>query len=116
MTAALQQAPELPTAQALLQQVQAHGYVVTLELRGTAQKWVSGKNLFMGARESGGLTLCDLYGPVAVELDLQAGRCLRWQSEAGERAANHSQALCNAILAGKVRRNSAVYLALQTIA
>lgn len=108
--------PQPPTAQDLLHQVESNGYEVTLELRGTAQKWVTGKNLFIGACERGGLTLRDAYGPVSLELDLQAGRCLRWQSEDGEQATTHGQALRNAIMAGKVRRNSAMYRGLQLVA
>ena len=108
--------PQSPSAHALLAQVQALGYSVTLELRGTTQKWVNGKNLFIGACTPGGLDLRDAYGPVPLEIDLQAGRCLRWQSETGEQAQTHSQALRNAIMAGKVRRNSALYWGLHAIA
>jgi hypothetical protein len=92
------------------------GYEVTLEVRGTAQKWVTGKNLFLGARERGGLALRDSYGLVAVEVDLQAGRCLVWQGAAGEQASTHGQALRNTIMAGKVRRNSAMYGGLKLVA
>lgn len=107
--------PVLPSAQDLLHLVESVGYEVTLEVRGTAQKWVTGKNLFLGACERGGLTLRDGYGPVAVEVDLQAGRCLLWQSPAGEQARTHGQALRNAIMAGKVRRNSAMYRGLALV-
>jgi len=100
----------------MLEQIESGGYSVTLEMRGTAHKWVTGKNLFIGACERGGLTLRDSYGPVAVEVDLKASACLLWQTEDGEQARTHGQALRNAIMAGKVRRNSAMYRGLHLVA
>jgi hypothetical protein len=38
----------------MLEQIESCGYSVTLEMRGTAHKWVTGKNLFIGACERGG--------------------------------------------------------------
>lgn len=105
-----------PTALALLQQVESLGYSVSLELGGTAHKWVTGKNLFVGACAPGGLTLRDSYGPVRIEVDLRAAGCLLWQSQGGEQARTHSEALRNTIMAGKVRRNSALYRALALLA
>lgn len=107
--------PQSPTAQALLHRVETLGFEFTLAVGGTAKKWVTGKNLFIGACERGGLALRDAYGQVAVEVDLQAGRCLLWQSEGGEQASTHGQALRNAIVAGKVRRNSAMYAGLHLV-
>lgn len=105
-----------PSALEILQSLERAGFALTLEARGTAQKWITGKNLFMGLTDPKGLCVRDAYGMVAIEVPLRAGACLVWVGADGEQLASLSQALRATILSGKVRRNSHFYGALSLLA
>src|ERR1043166_6113554 len=95
---------ESPTAIEILDAIERKGFALTLEVRGTSQKWVTGKNLFMGMNDPHGLRVRDACGPLSIEMPLRVGGVLSWEGEAGERLDNHTQALRHTIKAGKVRR------------
>jgi hypothetical protein len=106
----------LPSAKEILDAIEGKGYALTLELRGTAHKWVSGKNLFMGITDSNGMRVRDAYGPVAVEMSLRVGSNLNWTAESGAQVSDHTQALRNTVQRGSVRRSSTIYNAMRILA
>ena len=109
-------APAPPSAIELLDAIENKGFALTLEARGTAQKWVTGRNLFMGVTCPNGLTLRDAYGTVAVEIPLRAGYKLDWTTDEGGPAATLAQALRTTVKRGSVRRNSTLYQAIRVLA
>jgi len=115
-TAPMPETKDRPSALAILETIEARGYSLTLELRGTAQKWVTGRNLFMGICAPSGLHVRNAYGPISIEMPLRVAADLNWHGASGEQLADHAQALRNTIRSGKVRRNSHIYRALVCVA
>lgn len=105
-----------PSALAILECVEAKGYSLTLERLPTKQKWITGKNLFMGICAPGGLTVRDAYGAFLIEMPLRVGDGLDWVDETGAHVPDYTQALKNTIKRGKVRRGSILYNTLASIA
>lgn len=104
-----------PTAVELLESVEREGFSLTLELRGTSRKWITGKNLFMGVVDRYGVSVRDAYGPVVMEIPLRVGQCLVWVDAHGERLSSLTKALRNTIVSGRVRRNSHLYGAMSVL-
>lgn len=102
----------MQSALELLNTIESKGFALTLEEKGTAQKWVTGKNLFMGLVDPNGLLVRNAYGPVAMEMPLRVSSRLNWQTDTGSIAANASEALRNTVKHGLVRRSSHLHSAM----
>jgi hypothetical protein len=105
-----------PSALDLLNTIEGKGCALTLEARGTAQKWVTGQNLFMGLQDRCGLTIRNAYGPISIEMPLHVRNKLDWQAEDGTQVTGLPQALIITVKRGLVRRGSHIYNALSTLA
>lgn len=105
-----------PSSAEILDAIEGKGYALTLEARRTAQKWVTGKNLFMGIVGPDGTAVRNAYGEVALEVPLRVGQKLNWYSEDGRQVANLSQALRNTVKRGLVRRGSHLHSAMGVLA
>lgn len=105
-----------PTALELMADIEAKGYALTLDARTTAQKWVTGRNLFMGITGPGGVSVRNAYGPIAIELPLRAGHALDWTAADGGYVASYSEALRDTVKRGAIRRSSTFYQAMRVLA
>ncbi len=112
----MSRAPQGPSAIEILQTIEDKGFRLTLEERGTAQKWVTGRNLFLGLLDPHGMTVRDAYGRVSVEIPLAVRDMLLWMADDGTELVALDQALANTIRLGRIRRNSALYNALLMLA
>lgn len=105
-----------PSAVEMLDAIEGKGFALTLEARGTSQKWITGKNLFMGIENRHGIAVRNAYGPVALEIPLRLGDKLNWTALDGSQVDSLSQALRNTVKRGLVRRGSHFYNAICMVA
>ena len=106
---------EHPSTKELLSAIESKGFRLTLELRGTAQKWVTGKNYFMGLTGPNGLAVSNAYGPIEFECPRAIDKQLVWVTEGNGNVASASEALVLAIRGGRIRRYSIVYNAVAVL-
>lgn len=104
-----------PSALELLTAIESKGFTLTLDVRTTPQKWITGKNLFMGITGENGVPVRGAYGPIVLEMPLRVAAKLKWELGDGSQTSSHLEAFRNTVKSGLVRRSSHLHRAMLTL-